>query len=225
MAAAKKTETIEIRPLEIMETKIRIVGDTPLIVHAWSEKAKRMMLESQQGKKEGKKKPVRNPVDDFIQAAYWITPKPDYPEDADEETAMEAFDAAIEAGARFGFPVTAIKQATAAAAYRLNWVKNQMGIRGALFFESDARGLVEVFSDPPMMQEDMVKVGMGLADLRYRPRFDNWHIDLNVKYNEQLGISWENLMNAINAAGFICGIGEWRPEKDGTYGMFHVATV
>ena len=27
----------------------------------------------------------------------------------------------------------------------------------------------------------------------------------------------------INAGGYVCGIGEWRPERDGQYGMFHVA--
>ena len=45
--ATKKanTEVIEIRPIEIKKVTIRIVGDTPLIMHAWSEKAKRMMLE------------------------------------------------------------------------------------------------------------------------------------------------------------------------------------
>lgn len=225
MATKKATEVVEIRPLEIKTTKIRIVGDSPLIVHAWSEKAKRMMLEAQQGKKKGKQKPVRSPLDDFIQAAYWLTPKPEYAENADDETIAAAFDAAIDSGAKFGFPVTAIKQATAAAAYRLNWTKNQMGMRGALFFESDENGLVEITSDTPVIREDMVRVGMGTADLRYRPQFNNWSMILTVQYNEQCGISWENMINAINAAGFMVGIGEWRPEKDGDYGRFHVESI
>lgn len=225
MEMVRKNEVVEIRPLEIKCTKIRLVGDSPLIVHSWSEKAKRMMLEAQQGKKQGKKKAIRNPIDDFVQAAYWITGKPEYSEDADEDTIARAYENAIVNGARFGFPVTAIKQATAAAAYRLGWVKNQMGIRGALFFDSDENGLVEIHSDDPVMREDMVRIGMGGTDLRYRPQYNNWHIDLDVKYNEGMGISWENLLNAINAGGFVCGIGEWRPEKDGSYGMYHVASI
>ena len=71
-----ESEVIEIRPLEIKETTVRIVGDTPLIMHAWSEKAKRMMLEAQQGKAKGKKKDAKNPVDDFIQSIYWLSHKP-----------------------------------------------------------------------------------------------------------------------------------------------------
>ena len=59
--ATKKanTEVIEIRPIEIKKVTIRIVGDTPLIMHAWSEKAKRMMLEAQMGIAKGKKKEAK----------------------------------------------------------------------------------------------------------------------------------------------------------------------
>ena len=168
MATKKEEAVISIRPIEVKETTIRIVGDSPLIMHAWSEKAKRMMLEAQQGKAKGKKKPVKNPVDDFIQAAYWMSGKPQYPDDASEEECAAAFEAAIENGATFGFPVTAIKQAAQSAAYRLGWVKNQMGLRGSFFIKGDENGMVQIHSDTPEMREDMVKVGMGSADIRYR---------------------------------------------------------
>ena len=55
MATAKK-ETVAIRPIKLKKIPIRIVGDTPLIVHAWSEKAKKEMLDTQQGKNKTKKK-------------------------------------------------------------------------------------------------------------------------------------------------------------------------
>lgn len=41
MAAKKTVETITIKPIVRLRTKIRIVGDTPLITHAWSEKIRR----------------------------------------------------------------------------------------------------------------------------------------------------------------------------------------
>lgn len=218
----KETETINIHPIDIRKTTLRIVGDTPLIVHAWSEKAKRMMLEAQQGKSKGKKKPVKNPVDDFIQAAYWLSEKPQYADDASDEECVAAFEQAINNGARFGFPVTAFKQAAMSAAYRLGWVKNQMGLRGAFFIDSDINGMVEIKSDVPVMREDMVKVGMGTADIRYRPQFNNWYADITVSYNASSDFSLEAIINALNAGGYVCGVGEWRPEKDGTNGMFHV---
>ena len=38
--AKKTTEIIEIQPIKLQKVNVRIVGDTPLIMHAWSEKAK-----------------------------------------------------------------------------------------------------------------------------------------------------------------------------------------
>ena len=215
--ATKKaaTEVIEIRPIEIKKVTIRIVGDTPLIMHAWSEKAKRMMLEAQMGIAKGKKKEAKNPVDDFIRSMYWLTPMP-------EDGTMESFEEAIANGARFGFPVTAFKQAAISAAYRMGWAKDKMSMRGAFFIDSDENGMIEIHSDTPEMREDMVKVGMGTADIRYRGEFKNWYADLTISYNATGQYSLENIVNIINAGGYVCGVGEWRPERDGQNGMFHV---
>lgn len=214
--ATKKTEVIEIRPIEIRKVTVRVVGDTPLIMHAWSEKAKRMMLEAQMGVAKGKKKEAKNPVDDFIRSMYWLTPMP-------EDGTMESFEEAIANGARFGFPVTAFKQAAISAAYRMGWAKDKMSMRGAFFIDSDENGMIEIHSDTPEMREDMVKVGMGTADIRYRGEFKNWYADLTISYNANGQYSLENIVNIINAGGYVCGVGEWRPERDGQYGMFHVA--
>ena len=98
-----------------------------------------------------------------------------------------------------------------------------MGLRGAFFIKGDENGMVQVHSDPPEMREDMVKVGMGTADIRYRPQFNNWSMDLVISYNAAGDFSLESIINAINAGGYVCGLGEWRPERDGSYGQFHVA--
>lgn len=225
MAVKKNEEVVTIKPVQIRKTALRIAGDTPLIVHAWSDKAKQMILDAQTGKKKGKQKPRRVPAADFVEGAYWLTPKPVYGENAEDAEVIEAFEKAVAEGARFGFPATAIKQAANSAAYRLGWVKNQMGLRGSWFIEADENGLVEVHSDTPVIREDMVKIGMGTADLRYRPQFNNWHIDLTISYNANGEFDLDSIINAINAGGYICGIGEWRPERDGSFGQFHVETV
>lgn len=214
--ATKSETTIEIRPIQIQRTTIRIVGDSPLICHAWSEKAKRMMLEAQQGKAKGKKKDIKNPVDDFIRSLYWLTPMP-------EDGTEESFVKAVEVGARWGFPATAIKQAAINAAFRKGWSKNRVSLQGAFFIESDPDGLVEIHSEtPPTMREDMVRIGMGTADIRYRGEFQRWWMDLTIRYDTSSEYSLENIINMVNAGGYCCGIGEWRPEKDGMCGMFHV---
>ena len=214
---AKTVEVVAIKPIEMQTVEITIKGDTPLIMHAWSEKAKRMMLEAQQGKAKGKKKDVKNPVEDFINSMYWLTEPP-------TEGTEEAFDEAIAKGAKFGFPITAFKQAAISAAYRMGWVKDKMGLRGAFFIESDYGEMVEIKSDVPIMREDMVKIGMGTADLRYRGEFRNWSATFRVKYNVNGQFNLENIINSINAGGTICGVGEWRPERDGQNGMYHIAT-
>ena len=66
---------------------------------------------------------------------------------------------------------------------------------------------------------------MGTADLRYRGEFRNWSAILKIQYNASGDISLDAIMNALNAGGFTCGVGEWRPEKDGNYGRFHIASV
>lgn len=215
MATKKTEEVVEIKTIQIKQTKIQIIGDTPLIVHAWSEKAKRMMLEAQQKKNKTKAKEVRDPYDEFINSMYWLTEKP--------ESTVEAFEQAVADGAKWGFPVGAIKMAGNSAAYRNGWVKNQMQLRGSYTLETEWGDKVEIISDTPIIREDMVRVGMGTADLRYRAEYQNWRMEMILKYNASGDLSLEQIMNVINLGGYSVGIGEWRPEKDGDFGRYHIA--
>lgn len=217
---AKKSEAVvEIRPIVMERVKLRIVGDSPLIVHQWSEKTKREILGKQTAKKAASKKELRDPTREFIDSLYWICGKP-------EEPTMEAFDEAVASGAKFGFPVTAIKKAALNAAYRKQWIKNRMEIAGDFYLEGDADGLVEVMSDePPEPREDMVRIGMGTADLRYRAMFRRWWIDLVVVFDSGGAYDLGSIVNIISAGGSVCGIGEWRVEKLGQYGTYHVEPV
>lgn len=215
MAKEKAAEVVGIKPLEIKKAKIKIVGDTPLIVHAWSEKAKKMMLDAQTKATKTKAKDIRDPYDDFIQSLYWLEGKP-------EESTVEAFEQAVKNGAKWGFPVGAIKQAGNAAAYRSGWVKNQMELRGSYFLNTEFGEMAEIKGSIPEIREDMVRIGMGSADLRYRGEFKNWHMDLVIEYNSGGNLTLDQIVNVINAGGYIVGIGEWRPEKDGTFGRYHV---
>ena len=229
---------VEMKPLEIVQTTLHVEGITPLIMHAWSDKAIQQMLDAQMGKAKGKEKEKKNPMEDFIRSAYWLTPMP-------AEYTEEAFQEAIANGARFGFPVTAFKQAAISAAYRLGWVRDKMGLRGAFFINADANtvygsalanpndvsssyvvekpmDMVEIHSDAPIMREDMVRIGMGTADIRYRAEFRNWSADLKISYNKSGQFSLDSIVNIINAGGYVCGVGEWRPERDGSNGQFMV---
>ena len=217
----KNATIIEIKPIEIATTTVRIEGTAPLIVHAWSHKAKQEMLDKQMVKTKVAKKAVKDPFEDFIESAYWITGKP-------TEPTQEAFDKAVKDGAGWGFPVTAIKQAAASASSRNDIGIPMTKIRGTFFISGIGTDLLgEIKGCIPTMREDMVRVGgmTKVADIRYRAQFDNWFMDLPITYNVNGALSLEQIINLINLGGFSNGIGEWRPEKDGPYGTFRVVPM
>ncbi len=216
-------QTIEIKPISIETVDITIVGTTPLIVHAWSEKAKRQMLEKQQLKKKGAKHDVKVPVNDFMDSLYWLTDQPEHGANDEEATSnwLEVADTA-----KFGFPCNGIKAAIISGAYRGGLDVKMTELRGTMFLEgrTDAStiDLAEIVGEAPEMREDMVRVG-GMsksADIRYRAEFKQWEIPLRLKYMVDGKYSLDQLLNMVNYGGFVCGIGEWRPEKDGQFGMF-----
>lgn len=203
-------QVITIPALDIRTATVKIVGDSPLIMHKWSEKAKKEILDKQMKKAKSKGHDAKDPFADFISSMYWLDGEP-------ENKTPEGFAAALEDGARFGFPSTAVKAAAVAAAYRAGITKNMVSMNGAFHVIGE---FVEINGEP-VMREDMVKVGMGVADIRYRGEFPEWWSSFTVRYNAAV-LSLEQLINMINMGGFSCGIGEWRAEKGGTFGAFHV---
>lgn len=220
--AKKDVQVVEIRPIDIKHIPIRIVGTSPLIVHAWSEKSKKMLIGT--GKDPIRKKEPRNPVKDFIDSLYWLEGKPD--EEEISKDAEMAFLDAVAKGARFGFKVGAIKLAANSAAYRSGWVPNQTALRGTYFLKASDGEFAEIKQigtdgvNIPIMREDTVKIGRGTADIRYRGEFRDWYMDFVLEYNASGKYSLDDIINCINAGGYMIGIGEWRPERDGEFGTF-----
>jgi hypothetical protein len=190
MAAAQQ---IVLPALRIEVVQLMLVGDSPLIVHAWSEKAKRQMLDKQM-KRAKQAKEAKDPEADY-QACFYRTPTGAY-----------------------GFPAIGVKAAMVGAC---RFVEMKMTeARGAFHIDEE---MLTVIGEP-QLREDMVRVGMGTADIRYRPEFRKWRIPVAVKFNGN-AISAEQIANLLNTAGFAIGIGEWRPERNGSYGRFHVASA
>lgn len=208
--ATKNNETVSIPAINIQYATITVVGDSPLIVHKWSEKAKKEILDKQMKKAKTKGHDAKDPVRDFIDSLYWLDGEP-------EEKTEEGFAKAIQNGARFGFPSVAFKASAVAAGYRSGVTKNLVSMYGAFHIDGE---FVEI-NGVPDMREDMCKVGMGVADIRYRGEFKEWSATFQVKYNAS-AISLEQLVNLFNLGGFACGLGEWRIEKGGSYGAYHV---
>lgn len=224
--AAKAQAVIDIKPIIKETIDITIVGTTPLVVHAWSHKAKQEMLDKQRGKKTGAKHSIKIPTNDFSESLYWLTDKPELGEN-DDEAEANVFNA-INNGAKFGFPCNGIKASIISGAYRGGLDVKMTELRGTfyLYGATDASTIdyAEIIGSKPVMREDMVKVG-GMsksADIRYRAEFSEWEIPLKLKYMKNGKYSLEQLLNMVNYGGFCCGIGEWRPERDGQLGMYEL---
>ena len=205
-----KETTVEIPAIEIKTFQIRLVGDSPFISHAWSEKAKKEMLDKQMKVATSKGHDAKDPFADFVDTIYFLSGKPESP-------TPEAFEEALSNGARFGFPSVGVKASAVSAGFRAGVTKNLVSMNGAFHIDEE---YVEI-DGVPQIREDMVRVGMGTADIRYRAEFPEWSTTFTVKYNAGV-ISLAQLCNLFNLGGFAVGIGEWRPEKGGTYGRYHV---
>jgi hypothetical protein len=197
---AQENAIIQIDKIAVERLLVPIVGTAPLLVHRFSEKAKRQMLDTMQGRKSPKE--PKNPEAEY-QAAYYR----------------------MKDGERFGFPAIAFKSATIGGGRFYSGV-TMTALKQAMFFTgepgADGRPLVEIHGES-WSQEDVVRVGRG-TDLRYRPVFAEWTTELDVLYVKSM-LTRNSLLSLIDAGGMGVGVGEWRPEKDGDLGTYQIDTT
>lgn len=199
---------------EMKHFSVWLVGDTPLITHAWSEKARREML-SKQVKATRGGKDARDPQQDFVNSLY------------------DMGDGA------YGFPAMGVKNCILSAAHkdkgiaRTNvmaalWIDAQMvRSRPALAGATCDMPMLRIYGSDPEMREDMVKVGAGLnktATLAYRAQFTTWALRLTGRFNSTI-LTAEALAFLIQDCGVSAGLGEWRNERRGMFGAFHLAAL
>lgn len=191
-----------------------IIGDTPLITHAWSEKAKREMLAKQvKAPKAGKD--ARDPQTDFVNSLYEM------------------------GDGTYGFPAMGVKNCILSAAHKDKgiaktavlsalWINAQMvRTRPALAGAICDMPLLRIYGGNPEMREDMVKIGQGLnktATLSYRGQFTVWAFKVTGRFNDSI-LNTEQLAFLIDECGLSCGLGEWRNERKGMFGAFHRASA
>ena len=209
---ASKTEVkIQIPAPNIQIMKVKINGLTPLIYHKWDEKAIKM-IEDKQQKKATKAREVRDPEAETVNSVYY------------------------DASGYVSLPARNVKQAIVGSARFLSGVPMTV-LRGSIFVVGDVDGFINVKSKGKLvtrkeiednvdtwMRKDMVTVGMGSADVRYRAQVDKWTMEFMVKFNADV-LSAEQVLNLLQTAGFSQGLGEWRPEKNGDNGTFEVDTT
>lgn len=185
-----------------MEIRIKNREGSPLVMHNWSVKAREMM----RNKKLGGRTKDRTVLD--------------------SEAEAEAAAYRLEDG-RYGIPISALRGALHSAAHKDLGIPKTLIDQG-LFFLADGMDrtwmtpLVCIESPGPKTREDTVRVGMGSADLRYRPSFLEWGAKLRIEYRtDQLTAAV--IVNLLDRAGFSVGLCEGRPERGGDWGRFEIS--
>ena len=215
---AKSTETLGaamIKRATRQPFELWVVGNMPLISHAWSEKAKLAML-AKQVKSISAGREVRDPEADFLSSLYEMG----------------------EPGV-YGFPATALKKAILGVAHKDKGVARSgaMGLQAALWIQPKITRvrpalagamcdmpLLQIWGSKPEMREDMVRVGTRIksADFAYRAQFTIWAFRVRGHLNIDI-LPITSLNELIREAGIAIGVGDWRNEKSGYFGAFHLA--
>lgn len=181
---------------DIRQMKVRIIGDTSLISHKFSDKSQKMIEDKQQQKaKQARGK--RDPEQEYRDSMYELGKD------------------------KYGFPASGFKKAMVNACSHVSGITKVLA-RGAFYVMGD---YITILKAKPQMRTDFVRIGNGRsADIRYRGEFVGWEAELAIRYNANV-ISAEQILNLLATAGFSIGVGDWRPEKDGTHGMFTISTA
>jgi len=194
-----------------------IVGDFPIITHAWSHKAKLAMLMKQAKATRGGRE-ARDPEGDFISSLYPM---------GKDASGRECY----------GFPATGVKNCIISAAHKDKGIERTK-VLGGLWIDAQMvrvmpaysgaicdLPLIRIYGSQPEMREDMVKIGKGLqktAQLAYRAQFTTWAMLLRGRFNTTM-LPEESLAFLITESGMLAGLGEWRNERHGIFGGFHLA--
>lgn len=191
---------ITIPPLQRKIFLLTLVGDSPLICHKFSKKVQTMMVQKQKKMPQEAKK-AKDPEQDYKDSLYEMSDQ------------------------KYGFPAMAFKKSAVNACSLISGI-TKVQARSAFFVvnndgnsEGEEQELVEI-KGKPSMRQDPVKIQM-TNDIRFRGQFKEWSCVLRIQYNVNI-ITPEQIAHLFNYAGDGIGVGEWRPNRDGQYGRFHV---
>lgn len=201
---AKSQETVVIDKITPKIVEIPIVGITPLLVCAWSHKAKKQMLDKQM-KKATRGKEAKDPEADYKASLYVSTEGwTGIPANGVKAALVNACRAVD------GLPMTLAK--------RMLFVRGQGKTAGG-------QELVRIYGDH-QMHEAMVRIDNGgTADIRFRGIYPEWKANLEIEFLASV-ISAEQVGNLVELAGFIEGLCEHRPgspkSNSGSNGRFQI---
>lgn len=204
MVTAKPTGNIVIQAVETETIRVGIRGVRPLINHRLAQKARQELLMpvGRRSTAERASSLKHDPIEEFRASPYRIR---------DEQ-----------APTLIGIPASAFKGAMMTAALRLPGAK-KTEIGQLLWVEGD---LVPVYGVPELFMAITRSADMARTpDVRTRAIMAEWATEIEITFTKPI-LNQTSILNLLTAAGRICGVGDWRPEKGkGTYGQFVLTHV
>ena len=128
----------------------------------------------------------------------------------------------------FGFPSIGFKLACVNACRHVDdlamtFIREALHIFGGFVVDSDPRDFVKI-EGTPTKREDIVRIPTAKnkpADVVFRGEFKDWSALLNIRFASSK-LSQQQVIDLINIAGSLVGVGAWTPSHNGEHGLFHV---
>lgn len=205
-----KTETIEIKRIDVKQVTVKIVGDGDLILNKMNDVSARQLTD--QRKNKAKDMEVPNEWEQIITAMHWRDGKPT---DFSEQGLIDALKNNAPCITAFG-----LKKSFGEAV-----VRNEIDKFKTKFDPSVniiAKGnLIPIKFTEHYIDEKLMSPVRGKPVLVRMNRFSGWSAEFTIQFTENV-YSLEQIINIINLAGFGLGIGSGRTSG---YGRYHVEEV
>ena len=208
--AKKRASAISAPKFAILTVPIKNAPGSPLVINAFSAKARAMMRETQELGSVGRKRRAKDPKNfaELYQQARHIS--------------REGWDGATCATFR-----NSMISACRLVGYKMTIGKLSVFVAADGNSADDGIPLVRILGEPVPF-EAAVRNASGVTDIRVRPRWDEWAANLRVRYDREQ-FSDEDVINLLVRAGAQCGIGEGRPDSSNSFGqgwgLFEIDTM
>jgi len=195
-------KTITVPPANLQTAVFKIRGNAPLVINAFSEKARAEMRAKQVAgsvAKKGKKRDPKNFKENWEQARH---------------RSKQGWD---------GFPAAAIRNAMVSACrtvgFKMTLAKLSVFCIADGFDKVSHDPLVKITKGKPKYFEAAVRNATGVADLRARPLFEEgWEANVKIRFDADQ-FTLEDISNLLVRVGQQVGLCEGRPDSKNSCGM------
>lgn len=197
----KTPERVSISPPNFKRASFTIIGEAPLVVHAFSQKAISVIRETQEAGHTARKGKKREPKN--FDAAY----------EASKHVSSEGW---------CGFPASAFRNAMISACRMAGFMMSRAKL--SIFvepdgFSPDGTPLVRITHGEPSPHVGYCRNATGVVDLRSRAMWQaGWKMTVKIRFDGDQ-FTTPDIANLLMRAGMQVGIGEGRPDSKNSAGV------